>query len=132
LADDYFCAVMIGYAVRSRRLWAPEAMTDPFRNHPKGEQRGYAVVAREKVMKEKEMPNLDIVKATFGETDVTEQVKSLYAEGQRVFRPDAEVWGKNLSDGVKKLTIEYSKDGEQVKPTAAEGTFITVQDGPPK
>ena len=70
---------MIGYAVRSRRLWAPEAMTDPFRNNPKGEQRGYAVVAREKVMKEKEVPNSN-------DTTEGEPPKKVKVESTRVVK----------------------------------------------
>ena len=46
--SDYYCRVMIGYAVQTRRLWAPEAMTDPLRNNPNGKDRGWAIVTRAK------------------------------------------------------------------------------------
>jgi hypothetical protein len=42
---------MIGYAVKTRRLWAPEIMTDPLKNNPNLKSRGWAIVAREKETK---------------------------------------------------------------------------------
>jgi hypothetical protein len=41
------CQIMIGFAVKSRRLWAPEAMTDPLKNNPQMKSRGWAVVTRD-------------------------------------------------------------------------------------
>jgi hypothetical protein len=46
--SDKFCQIMIGYAVKTQRLWAPQEMTDPFKNNPNSASRGWAIVARDK------------------------------------------------------------------------------------
>jgi len=42
---------MLGFAVKDQRIWAPLTMTDPFKNFPLTETRGYALVKREKESK---------------------------------------------------------------------------------
>lgn len=48
---DKFCQIMIGYAVKTNRLYSPEEMTDPLRSNPNSKARGWAIVTRDKETK---------------------------------------------------------------------------------
>lgn len=79
------------------------------------------------------VPKDQIVAASFGKNDVTDVVKTAYANGQRAFKAENAIFVDPKPDVRKGLTIRWIHNGETGSGVATKGSdkTITVPDGLP-
>lgn len=101
-----------------------------YHNHVAGTQ--WAALPAEDLTKHY-VPKDQIVSATFGQNDVTDVVKTAYANGQRDFKAENEIFVDPKPDVRKGLTVKWIHNGETdsgVSPKGADKA-ISIPDGLP-
>lgn len=72
------------------------------------------------------MASLEIIKATYGGNDCTEQIKNKIVNNKLIVRSDNNIIGDPSVGVVKYLEIEANIDGEIVKTNTREGQLLTL------
>jgi len=69
---------------------------------------------------------MNIIKATYGGKDCTEQVKRLVCDDRLIVKASNDIIGDPAVNTLKQLVVEYEHDGQYLKAIAVEGGYVSI------